>query len=146
MKSNKIDESQTNYRMFIELIKKLKDSDIKRIGKVAEKIEDNDNILKRAFAFFYANKISDSDLTKELKVEFSEERLIEINSKEESEEKQILINILLLWKKLIDIHLLLLQQLLQLHLQQLQQLLHLLLLLQHLVLNLVIVLKLILHQ
>ena len=92
MKSNKIDESKVNYNVFIELIKKLKASDIKRIGKVAGKIEDESNILKRAFEFFDTNKINDSDLVKEIKVEFSEDRLVEVNSTDESETKQILIN------------------------------------------------------
>lgn len=92
MKSNKINESQANYKIFIELIKKLKESDIKRIGKVAGKIEDESNILRRAFEFFNTNKISDLDLVKEIKVEFNEDRLVEINSKDESEGKQILIN------------------------------------------------------
>ncbi len=92
MKSNKINESKTNYNLFVELIKNLKASDIKRIGKVAGKIEDENNILRKAFEFFDTIKIKDSDLIKEIKVEFNEDRLIEINSKEESEEKQILIN------------------------------------------------------
>jgi len=92
MKSNKINESKINYNLFIELIKNLKVSDIKRIGKVAGKIEDENNILRKAFEFFNAIKINDSDLVEEIKVEFNEDRLIEINSREESEEKQILIN------------------------------------------------------
>jgi len=92
MKSNKIDESKANRNIFIELIKNLKASDIKRIGKVAGKIEDESNILKRAFEFFYTNKINDSDLVKEIKVEFNEDRLVEVNSTDESEAKQILIN------------------------------------------------------
>ncbi len=92
MKSRKINESKINYNLFIELIKNLKASDIKRIGKVAGKIEDENNILKKAFEFFDTIKINDSDLVKEIKIEFNEDRLIEVNSKEESEEKQISIN------------------------------------------------------
>ncbi|PIY94347.1 MAG: type III deoxyribonuclease [Candidatus Levybacteria bacterium CG_4_10_14_0_8_um_filter_35_23] len=96
MKSNKIDASKANHSAFIKLIKNLKASDIKRISKIAKKIEDENgverNILKRAFEFFDAQKISDSELVKEIKVEFNEDRLVEVNSKEESEEKQILIN------------------------------------------------------
>ncbi len=92
MKSNKIDESKINYNLFIDLIKNLEASDIKRIGKVSEKIDDENNILRKAFEFFDSIKINDSDLVKEIKVEFNQDRLIEINSKEESEEKQILIN------------------------------------------------------
>ena len=92
MKSNKINESKINYNLFIELIKNLKASDIKRIGKVAGKIDDENNILRKAFEFFNTAKINDSDLLKEIKVEFSEDRLVEINSRDESEEKQLLIN------------------------------------------------------
>lgn len=92
MKSRKINESKINYNLFIKLIKNLKASDIKRIGKVAGKIEDENNILKKAFEFFDTIKINDSDLVKEIKIEFNEDRLIEVNSKEESEDKQILIN------------------------------------------------------
>ena len=92
MKSNKINESKINYNLFVKLIKNLKVRDIKRIGKVAGKIEDENNILRKAFEFFNAIKIKGSDLVKEIKVEFNEDRLIEINSKDESEEKQILIN------------------------------------------------------
>lgn len=92
MKSNKIEESKANYNIFIELIKNLEASDIRRIGKVAGKIEDESNILKGAFEFFKINKISDSDLVKEIRVEFSEDRLVEVNSTDESEAKQILIN------------------------------------------------------
>jgi len=92
MKSNKINESKINYNLFVELIKNLKASDIKIIGKVAGKIEDENNILRRAFEFFNIAKINDSDLVKEIKVEFNEDRLVEINSRDESEEKQLLIN------------------------------------------------------
>jgi len=92
MKSKKIDESKINYNLFIGLIKNLTASDIKKIGKMAKKIEDENNILKKAFEFFDTKKINNSDLVKELKIEFNEDRLIEVNSKEESEEKQILIN------------------------------------------------------
>ena len=92
MKSKKINESKINYNLFVGLIKTLKVKDIKTIRKVAEKVEDESNILKNAFKFFDGQKINDSDLIKEIKVEFNEDRLVEINSKDESEEKQILIN------------------------------------------------------
>ncbi len=92
MKSNKINESKINYDLFVKLINNLKSTDIKKIAKIAGKIEDENNILKKAFEFFITAKITNSDLVKELKVEFNEDRLIEINSKDESEEKQISIN------------------------------------------------------
>lgn len=92
MKSDKIDKSKINYELFVGLIKNLKVKDIKNIRRVAEKVKEDDNILKNAFKFFNEQKIDDSDLVKEIKVEFNEDRLIEVNSKDESEEKQVLIN------------------------------------------------------
>ena len=92
MKSKKINESKVNYHLFIELIKNLKVGDVKSIKKVAEKLEDESNILKNAFKFLDNQRINDSDLIKEIKVEFNEDRLVEVNSTDESEEKQVLIN------------------------------------------------------
>lgn len=96
MKSKKIDESKENYDKFIKLVQNLKASDIQKIKKIAEKVKDEEgverNILKRAFEFFDERKIKDSELIREIKIEFNENRLVEVNSKEESEEKQILIN------------------------------------------------------
>jgi len=92
MKSKKIDESRNNYNLFVSLIKTLKEKDIKDIKKVAEKIKDESNIFKNAFSFFDKQGIKDLDLVKEIKVEFNEDRLVEVNSKDESEEKQIMIN------------------------------------------------------
>ena len=96
MKSNKIESSKENLHTFLKLIKNLNDQDINKIRKSAENIKDEDgierNILKRAFEFFDGRKITNAKLIKELKLEFNEDRLIEINSKEESEERQILIN------------------------------------------------------
>ena len=94
MKSKTIKESQENYLKFIKLIQNLKVADLKNVAKIAKGIMDNDNILKKAFDFLDENKIKLSNLINELKIEFSEDRLVEVNSNEESEEKQILINTL----------------------------------------------------
>ena len=94
MKSKTIKESQENHQKFIKLIRSLKVADLKNIEKIAKDIIDDDNVLKKAFDFFAENKIKLSNLIDELKVEFSEDRLVEVNSNEESEQKQILINTL----------------------------------------------------
>lgn len=94
MKSKTIKESQENYQEFIKLIVNLKITDLHSIEKIAKAIADDDNILKKAFVFFDEKKIKLSDLVNEIKIEFSIDRLVEVNSNEESEQKQILVNTL----------------------------------------------------
>jgi len=94
MKSKTIKESQENHQKFIKMISDLKVSNIKIIEKIAKDISDDDNILKKAFIFFDKNKIKLSDLINDIKVEFCVDRLVEVNSNEESEQKQILVNTL----------------------------------------------------
>lgn len=94
MKSKTIKESQDNHRIFIELIENLKVGDLRSIEKVADGIWENDNILKKSFDFFIENDVKISNLVNEIKIEFTKDRLIEVNSNEESEEKQILANTL----------------------------------------------------
>jgi len=92
MKSKTIKESQENLLKFIALISKLKIADIRRNAKIVKGVEDKDNILGRAFEFFDREEIEEANLIEELKVEFSKDRLLEVNSDEESEQKQLLIN------------------------------------------------------
>lgn len=94
MKSKTIKESQGNYQEFIKLITNLKIANLQSIEKTAKAITDKDNILKKAFEFFDENKIKLSDIINEIKIEFSIDRLVEVNSNEESEQKQILVNTL----------------------------------------------------
>lgn len=94
MKSKTIKESQANYQKFIKLIEDLKITDIKNIEKISKDVSDDDNILKKAFLYFEENNIKLSDIVNEIKIEFSIERLVEVNSNEESEQKQILVNTL----------------------------------------------------
>ncbi|MEA3449849.1 MAG: DEAD/DEAH box helicase family protein [Patescibacteria group bacterium] len=94
MKSKTIKESQDNHQKFIKLIQNLKVADFKSIEKIVDGISENDNILKKAFDFFNENKIRLSELVSNIKIEFSDDRLVEVNSNEESEQKQIQVNTL----------------------------------------------------
>jgi type III restriction enzyme len=87
-KSKTIAESKSFYAAFTEKLKSLKISDISSIKKSA------DPTLKRCFDYFDANGITIDHLIEELKNDFSENKCIEVNSKEESEEKQIAVNTL----------------------------------------------------
>lgn len=73
---------------FLEKIKNLKASDLKKLEKVKSET------LEKAFGFFRKNKITLSALARELKNDFSEEKSVSIDSKEQSEKDQILVNTL----------------------------------------------------
>ena len=78
-KSKTIAESKGFYEEFASTIKNLKKSDIAAIEK------SNESTLKRCFAYFKENGISTENLIEELTNDFSDEKCIEVNSKEESE-------------------------------------------------------------
>jgi type III restriction enzyme len=88
MKSKTIFESEEFEKEFFKKIKNLKKSDIKKI-KNTKSI-----ILQNTFQYFDKNKISLDNLILELQEEFGEDKGISVNSKNESEEKQILVNTL----------------------------------------------------
>ncbi len=87
-KSRSIKESQVFYHEFIEAIRNLKPSLIQKIRKNAN------STLQKAFAFLDANHVTIGNLIIELKNDFAEEKCISVNSKEESEAKQIAVNTL----------------------------------------------------
>ena len=93
-KSKIIRESQENHLHFIALMEGLKASDLQRQAKIAQSVAEKDHIFKKAFHFFEEQGIGMSELVQELRIEFSKDRLVEVNSDEESQEKQILINTL----------------------------------------------------
>jgi len=93
-KSKTIKESQDNHRYFMSAIQNLKAADLLALKKIAESVEDESSIFKKAFSFFTAQGIKPSELVQELQIEFSNDRLVEVNSTEESEQKQILVNTL----------------------------------------------------
>jgi type III restriction enzyme len=87
-KSKTIAESKSFYAAFIEKIKNLKKPDISTIEKRA------DATLNKCFYYFEMNGITLDNLIEEVKDDFHADKCIEINSKEESEEKQIAVNTL----------------------------------------------------
>ena len=88
-KSRTIAESKSFYEAFASAIKSLNASYIQKI-----KSRDADEVIKKAFSFFESNKISFDNLVIELINDFAPEKCISVNSKDESEEKQIAVNTL----------------------------------------------------
>jgi len=100
-KSKTINESEEFYKLFIENIKKLRPKDLKYISDNAIKFDSkqisldfgkSDAIISKAFEYFKTNEISFENLIEEIKIDFAEEKCISVNSKDESEAKQIAIN------------------------------------------------------
>jgi type III restriction enzyme len=87
-KSARISDSKNFYHEFVESIKNLKKSNVSFLQK------SKDMQIKESLAWFNAHNITIDNLIAELKEDFSEDKCIEINSKEESEENQIVINTL----------------------------------------------------
>jgi len=86
-KSKTIEESQTFFKKFNSYLKKINGIKLKKI--ITKNKED---ILKIAEKFFEENKLSYENLALELKEDFSESRCIEVNSKNDSIEKQLILN------------------------------------------------------
>ena len=86
-KSKKINESQAFYEEFIEGIKNLTVDDL-----ISMRDGTTEPTIRRLFDYLATNNIALDNLISELKEDFSREKLIEVNSKEESELKQIAVN------------------------------------------------------
>lgn len=86
-KSKTIKESQEFLSEFIEFLATLKKD---KLIKLQINIEDE--IVQRAFKFFESQNINLDNLILELQESFAENKLIEVNSKNESEEKQLAVN------------------------------------------------------
>ncbi len=86
-KSKTIRESQAFFDEFKSGIQGLKARTLERI-----KSKTTDAALQKMFAYFDTNNITLDNLVTELKEDFSEEKLISVNSQEESEAKQIAVN------------------------------------------------------
>lgn len=87
-KSKTIKESEDFEEEFHNYLGKLKPKDLEQIAKK------NNGILAKAFDYFDAKSISLGNLVKEFQEEFSRDKCISVNSKNESEEKQVLVNTL----------------------------------------------------
>lgn len=88
-KSKQIKDSEVFEQQFHKMLKDLKVSDIKKIDTAS-----TDGIMRQIFDSFTDNKITHSNLLKELQEDFAKEKCLIINSKADSEEKQIKVNTL----------------------------------------------------
>jgi type III restriction enzyme len=84
-----IAQSEEAELKFKEMIKNLKVSDVKRIEK-----SNRNGVIEKAFDFFKQGKITCHNLIKEIQEDFSEEKCLGVNSKADSEEKQVKVNTL----------------------------------------------------
>ncbi|WP_313032028.1 DEAD/DEAH box helicase family protein [Soonwooa sp.] len=87
LKSKTIGESVTFYDEFIEKIKTLSEKDILNI-----KAKNDKGIFKKIFNYFDENKVSIENLLIELKEDFGGDKCISVNSKNDTDEKQLIIN------------------------------------------------------
>jgi type III restriction enzyme len=88
-KSKKIDDSKKFEQEFNKRIKTLSVKELEEL-----KSRTTEPTLKQMFNFFEENKISLENLIIELKEDFSEDKLISVNSKDESDQKQLAVNTL----------------------------------------------------
>ncbi|WP_449354659.1 DEAD/DEAH box helicase family protein [Virgibacillus natechei] len=88
-KSKSIKESKSFIIEFVRLVKNL---DVEQVIDIKEST--SEPILITMFNYFKRNGIPLENIVQEIKVDFSEEKLIEVNSKSEVEKKQIAINTL----------------------------------------------------
>jgi type III restriction enzyme len=89
LKSKKIEDSKSFFDEFTDKIKKLLISDIEKLNSATA-----DNSIKEVFRYIKKNNINIQSLVDEIKEDFSEDKCIVVNSKSESEEKQIAVNTL----------------------------------------------------
>lgn len=90
-KSKTINESKQFVKDFKSTISNLTSDYLQQIKRIYEEKTDSD-IFEKVFSFLEENKIDFENLVLELKEDFLEEKLLEINSKDESESKQIIAN------------------------------------------------------
>lgn len=87
LKSKTIGESIAFYDEFIQKIKNLNEEDLLSI-----KAKNDKGIFKKVFSYFEIHKITLENLIIEIKEDFNENKCISINSKNDSDEKQLIIN------------------------------------------------------
>lgn len=88
MKSKTTAESAEMEENFKEAIKTLTSTRLKKLKSL------DNNTLKQAFSYFENAGLTEQNLIDDLKGDFSEEKIISVNSKNDSDEKQIVINTL----------------------------------------------------
>ena len=89
MKSKTTAESAQIEQDFIQLIHNLSESNINKIRGIR-----SNETVQKAFHYFDESGISTANLIDELKDDFSDDKIISVNSKNDSDEKQIVINTL----------------------------------------------------
>jgi len=87
IKSRTIPASQAFHRLFIENIQRLNGAELARLQS-----ECNAPAIQSAFLYFEQLGITPENLAMELRDDFAADKLLEVNSKDESEAKQILVN------------------------------------------------------
>jgi len=88
IKSKDIKESQKNEQEFHETIRNLNVAIIQNI----QNINKNNDVIQKAFDYFASVGMTHYDLIDELKNDFVPEKCISVNSKNDSEEKQLIVN------------------------------------------------------
>lgn len=88
-KSKTIKESQAFYAAFVTGMKNLQPAAIEKIARVS-----TDKALLNLFAYMHANGLAWENLVTEIQEDFSPAKLLSVNSKEESEQKQLAVNAL----------------------------------------------------
>jgi len=86
-KSKSIKESEKNYENFLLKIKNLKQKDIEEIEKRAE-----GTYLEKVFEYFENEKISFDNIIEELKIDFSKEKVMLLDSENIDDDKQLKLN------------------------------------------------------
>ncbi|MBT7431766.1 DEAD/DEAH box helicase family protein [bacterium] len=84
----KLNTSAQNMELFIDIISNLKVEDLKRNFQIAKNTKEN-NIFKKSFLYF---KKDFKNLIKEIQLEFSKDRLVDVSDDKKIEENQIKIN------------------------------------------------------
>ena len=86
-KSKKIPESEKFFSDFVHYMKILSGDDLQSLANAS-----NEKTITKCFSFFQKNNIKLEDLAEEIKDDFSEDKLIIVNSQADSELKQIAVN------------------------------------------------------
>ncbi len=86
MKSKTTAESSEMENAFVSAVKNMNVESLRKLKEL------KNSTLQTAFAYFDSLGLSDQNIVDDLKDEFSEEKVISVNSKNDSDEKQIIIN------------------------------------------------------
>ncbi len=86
-KSKTIKESEAFYQSFLSNMQQLQATDLEKLQP-----QKSDYILWHAYQYFASKNISFNNLIIELQAEFSSDKLLSVNSKNDSEQKQVAVN------------------------------------------------------